>query len=249
MSSVIKARDIALASAAESNAPAAVAVGDEPSDIRTLAQQLLSSAPLGHFANEQARRTVAEAREEADAIVRAAEEERSSVLEAARVEGYTSGLEDGRLQGLDVGRAELRDHIEVFVGMCDEIGRVRADLIAQHEQDIVELAVALAGRVTKHSLPDVGTARQLLTEMLPRTAGTRDVTIKLNPADLETIRAEADTLAVLADEQATITWVAETRLPSGSVVVETERGSLDGTIATRARRLVEQMLEVIDDGD
>lgn len=218
--------------------------------MRAVARRLLNSATLEHIAVNRAKNIVEAARQDADAIVEAAEAERAGVIEAAREKGFAAGREQGRQEALEEGRAEVQAQMQVLANVCAEAAHAREKLVVRHQGNIVELAVAVAAKLMRQTGGiDADTAHALLVEMLPRTTGARDVKIVLNPEDLNLIRPRASELRKLVDEQTTITWDADEWLRSGNVVVETDRGTLDGSFRVRAQRLVEQLMDVIDYGD
>lgn len=243
MSSVIKAANVALASTptTESSngsvAPAATA------------RTLLSLAPLQLVAVRRAERIVEQSREEARAIVETAQQDRESVLEQARREGYEAGLEEGRNAGREAVMVEAETRLQLLQAIVDELVTTREQVAARHELDIAELALAVAARIVRReSSLGADTVRELLGEILPRTAGTRHVTITLHPEDMEELEHELGELASLTDGRSHLSWATDERLHRGGCIVETERGGIDGTVRTRVARIVESLMDVIVGG-
>ena len=73
------------------------------------------------------------------------------------------------------------------------------ELAARYEEDIVELALAVAARIVrKESSLGADTVRELLRETLPRMGGAGKITITVHPDDMAAIEQDARQLASLA---------------------------------------------------
>lgn len=243
LSSVIKAAHITLAStpAPETNNGGVTAA--------TLARTLLNSAPLQVAAVRRAERIVERSRAEAQAIVETAQQDRDSVIEQARREGYEAGLVEGRSAGRGAARVEAETRLQLLQTIVDELATTREQVAARHESDIAELALAVAARIVRRESPlGSDTVRELLEEMLPRTAGTQHVTITLHPEDMEELEDELGELASLTGGRAHLSWATDARVHRGGCIVDTERGGIDGTVRTRVARIVESLMDVIVGG-
>lgn len=252
MSSVIKAADVIAVpwptrALVEDVAPDP---SPEPGHCALLARLLLNVTPVQAAAVRLAEQTLEQAREEAAQIVATAESERDEMLEQARREGYEAGLAEGRDAGVASVREEARGRLEALRSIVEELGRARDDVAARCEGDIVELALAVAARIVRReSSLGVDTVRELLREALPRTGGTRQITVTVHPDDMAVLQEDVELFNFLTDGRARVSWVTDERLVSGGCMVETERGGIDGTVETRVTRIVESLLGVITDGD
>ncbi|MFS8582837.1 MAG: FliH/SctL family protein, partial [Limnochordales bacterium] len=174
---------------------------------------------------------------------------RAEVLEEARREGYQAGQAEGRRAGAEAVRAEAAARLDALAAVVNEVGRVRDELAARYEDDIVELALAVAARIVRReSAMGPDTVRTLLRETLPRTGGATNIKIVLHPEDLAVLEQDARQLASLTDGRAGVSWEADERVARGGCHVETERGGIDASVETRVRRIVEAMIGVITGG-
>ncbi len=151
MSSVVKAADIVAAPVEwpERGQPSAAAasaapVGVEPPAL--LARTLLDIAPLQAEAMRRASQIVEHARQQADDIVQGAHAAREAVLEEAHSEGYEVGRADGYEAGATAAQQEARARLEALASLLDELGRTRDEIAMRYEEDIVQLALAVAAR-------------------------------------------------------------------------------------------------------
>ena len=185
---------------------------------------------------EQAQRRAAEVLAEARAQAELAQER-------ARREGYQAGLEQGLTEGkqrgaeealttaqaaFDKDLAHLADNLTAVVR---EVSDQRLDRLHAAERDLLSFAIDIAGRVTKvvgEANPDA--ARENLRSALRLVLAKSDVTVRVHPADLSTLRLFA---AQRADENAAlphITFVEDEVVSRGGVQVVTEAGRIDATL-------------------
>ncbi len=185
---------------------------------------------------ERAQRQVADVMAEARA-----QAERTQ--ERARREGYRAGLAQGLKEGkqrgaeealtaaqaaFDKDLAHLADNLTAVVR---EVSDQRLDRLHAAEHDLLSFAIDIAGRVTKvigEANPDA--ARENLRSALQLVLAKSDVTVRVHPADLSTLRRFA---AQRADENAAlphITFVEDEAVSRGGVLVLTEAGRIDATL-------------------
>jgi flagellar assembly protein FliH len=72
--------------------------------------------------------------------------------------------------------------------------------------------------------------RQALTRLVSREV----VTLRVNPVDLDTIRAHRDEIVAAGDVEH-LRIVEDPRIDRGGVIVETDAGTIDSKVATQIR--------------
>jgi len=244
LSNVIKARSVVM----PGGLPWADRAGVAPfgGTVPALARLLLDTAVLWHIARIQSGRLLEQAQRDAAAILERAESEADALRARAWEEGRQAGVAAGEAAGLEEGRKQLQGLLAAVERALAEAARISAEAAARHEEEIVHLALAIVGRVTRQpGVVGPETVRRLLEEMLPRTAGTQEITIRLNPADLESLRNVLPSLEGRLDGGARVRWVADDRVASGGCLAETDRGQLDARVETRLGRIAEHVLEVV----
>lgn len=248
MSNVIKAHAVVMPGAVQ---PAAGPGGFPPlrDKERSTARWLLDVAPLWHVLNGRVHGQLAAAREEAAAIVAAAGSEVEAIRTRAREAGHEEGVALGREAGIEQIRAELQELLATVRGVLEEAARVAAAAAERHEEEIVQLALAVAARLSRR--PDVlgpETVRQVLQEVLPRAAGTEEITIRLHSEDLEALQALAPGLVDRLNGGARVAWIPDDSITRGGCLIETDRGRLDARVETRFQRLAESLWDVVQGG-
>ncbi|MHB8197346.1 MAG: FliH/SctL family protein [Vulcanimicrobiaceae bacterium] len=199
-----------------------------PLDAEVVARQaraLIDSAEM------QAQALIDDARERSLSLLTDAER-RVSALEAdARERGFAQGEHDG----LAVADAQMNEMIVTMRGLVDMARQERHKIVESAEPEIVKLALAVAERVVHRQIsvePEivVENVRSAITRLLAREA----VTVRVSPADLETMRGHRDSL--LADHDIERLHIVEDqRVDRGGVVIETDSGTIDAKIATQLR--------------
>ena len=192
-----------------------------------------------------ARDLVLRARSEAEAIRRAAHEEGFRA-------GFEAGQQAGRQQGLQEVNARLEAVIRRLQEAAEEAVRRRDRALAQAEEDVVKLALAVAERVVRREVaagPEVTAAvvRSVLEEMPAASAGR--VVVRLHP-DEHRLLADAWTAGRPGGTgPVELEWVADPGVEPGGCVIETEMGTIDAGLETRLRELAVSLLDAVRHGD
>lgn len=214
---------------AELDTPALAAPPPEPridfEQIRADAQKLIDAAEADGEALLQ--HAAARSRELVDrAVARAAE------IEA---EARAKGHEEGVVAGRAAAQAELAESIAAMHELVQNALAQRHEVIESAEPELVNLAIAIAERVLHEHLAVSPTAvLENVRHALTRLIGREVVTLRVNPADLETIRVHRDGIASSSDVEH-LRVVEDQRVDRGGVVIETEAGTIDAKVATQLR--------------
>ena len=189
---------------------------------------------------EQCRGWIVEARGECDAI-----------RDRARKEGFAAGREEGladaeseiarRAAEDAAGRTEaaLRTATPAVRAAAESLETEREQWRGQWEMTAVQLAVAIAGRLTQQQIAAnpallIGRSRELL--ML--ASGRQDAVLRMHPDDL----------AALGDAAADVTagtpakLVPDESVEPGGCVLQTDAGDIDGQLSTQLERFGEELL-------
>jgi flagellar assembly protein FliH len=163
--------------------------------------------------------------------------------EQIRAQAHAQGLAAGRAEGLEQGRVEAASAAEALHEALRGIGEIRDQAAESLERDAIELALTLAGKIV---LATLQVRPELVVEVvqgaLRRVAGQRTISILVNPADLETVRAA---LGDLQGQSAAVEhWdlQPDARVPAGGAVIRTAEGEVDATVQTQLERAGEVVL-------
>jgi flagellar biosynthesis/type III secretory pathway protein FliH len=124
-----------------------------------------------------------------------------------------------------------------------EIVDSQADWQRHWERSIVELACALAKRIVRRELRHEPTiALEWIRESLELVTGAGEITIRLNPVEVATLRNEVESLISVFSAAAQAKVVADESITPGGCRIETQFGSIDQQIETLLKRIAEELL-------
>lgn len=206
-----------------------VALQDKPREVESYDFAQLHSGDLA----------VAQANDKAAHILNEAQIAHQAALEQARQQGYA--------EGFAAADQECADLVKVAQTIAERVALEREELLEQSEGEIVQLALEIA-----HKL--VGAAVQADPELVVevcrgamRKAFQREtLTVLANPDDLEMLRTAGPQMADAMGGIEKLDFVAERRLPRGNVIVRTPAGEIDATFASKADKIEQGLLEVLE---
>ncbi len=201
----------------------------------------MSDAPVS-YAFEQLEPSEAPPRDAAARMLAQAGAEAEHIRELARAEGY----EEGRCAGREQGMGEMSCAANALGEAVHGIEALRAEAVEAVEADAIELALALAGKI----LAGAFQARpELVVEVvqgaLRRINDRRRITVLVNPADLEVVRAAIGELTAQGSGVELCEVQSDERVAVGSAIVRTSEGEVDASVHTqleRAREVVNTSL-------
>jgi flagellar assembly protein FliH len=179
---------------------------------------------------------------DAESLIHQAESKALELVERARAhiaqmeeDASAAGREQGYAAGKSAAEDELAPVITTMRELIESIRTGRGAAIAAAEPELVRLAMAIAERVIHGELQTnqsvvVENVRQALTRLVSREV----VTLRVNPVDLEAIRAHRDQIVAAGDVEH-LRIVEDQRVDRGGVIVETDAGTIDSKIATQLR--------------
>lgn len=159
-------------------------------------------------------------------------------------EGFALGRKEGRERGLEEGRAqariEHRERVERLKALFDVLAAPLAELDAEVERAIVDLAMLVARHLVRRELKtDPGEVVAVVREAIAHLpVAARNPRIRLNPDDLELVRE------VLAPADGEGGWrlEADPLVTRGGCLVETETSLIDATVEARLAAIVARAL-------
>ena len=152
-------------------------------------------------------------------------EPRPSFAELER-EAFTKGYAQGERAGAEAAAHRGEATLRRLAQTIDELAGLRSELLHKTERQVVELALAIAGRVLRREL---SFDRELLIAMarvaLERLGENTSATIRLNPEDYIVIGAQAH-----LGDSAVVQVVSDPLVSSGGCLVQSDFGLIDAGI-------------------
>lgn len=222
-------------SGAFADAPAIVPASDILDAARTEASRLVEEA------SADAEALIRDARERALALVDDAERRVAQIEAEAKTQGFEQGESDGRT----AAQAEMDEMLETMRGLVEMARVERYKIIESAEPEIVRLSVAIAERVlNQHVALDNDAVLEMTKAAITRLVNRETVTVRVNPADIETMRGNRDKLMAMNDID-NMRIIEDQRVDRGGVLIETDAGNIDAKISTQLRE-VRRLLAVED---
>ncbi len=118
----------------------------------------------------------------------------------------------------------------------------QADWQRHWEKSIVELACSFSKRIVRRELkqqPDI--ALEWIREALQLASGAAEITLRLHPSDLVTLRSQVEQLAAVFSPAAPARIVGDETISLGGCRLETQFGSIDQQLETQLARISEEL--------
>lgn len=118
----------------------------------------------------------------------------------------------------------------------------QADWQRHWEKSIVDLACSLAKRIVRRELttyPEI--SLDWIREALQLASGAAEITVRLNPAELTTLRTQVEHLAAIFNPVATTRIVGDETISVGGCRIETQFGSIDQQLETQFARISQEL--------
>jgi flagellar assembly protein FliH len=169
--------------------------------------------------------------------------------EQIRAQAWAAGEAEGRAAGLAAARTDAAPAVAALGVSLQAIEEIRTQVVAELEQDAVELALRLteqilAGVVAIEPERVIDVARNALRHLTDR----RRVTIVVNPDDLELV---SDCVERLQSELGGIEHLgvqSDRRVVRGGAIARTDTGDIDAGIDTQLAQAREIVTAALDRG-
>jgi len=191
------------------------------------------AARLIDDASADAENLINDAQARALALVEDAEHRRAAIEAQAKSNGFDQGVADGRA----AAQAEMDEMLETMRGLIEMARAERHKIIEGAEPEIVRLAVSIAERIlTQHVALEPNTVLEMTKSAITRLVNRETVTVRVNPADIESMRGNREQLMSMNDID-NLRVIEDQRVDRGGVIIETEAGTIDAKISTQLREV------------
>ena len=204
-------------------------------------RQLDSSQVDAQKARTQAQEIVNEAEKKAADIIDKAEQSEAATQKKA----FTEGFDAGREAGYKEGKAEVSRLIERLHTMLERTMDKRQQILAETEQQIVDLVLLMTRKVVKvisENQRNVVTSN--IIHALRKVKGRADVILRVNLADVGLTTEHTKDFLAAAENIKNITVVEDLSVDAGGCIIETDFGSVDARIASQLHELEQRILEI-----
>lgn len=243
--------------------PAAVPAGagnrespGEPSEPDIVVQARKTAEQIIRDAEQAAEQLIEQARAEADRLLEEARRtidgwwhERRQQDERAKAEAAERGFEDGFRQGRAEAEARVQEEyaglIEEARSVLESARRQKEAIISEAEPFLVELSVAVAGKLVHKQLtlePDW--VRDTVKQVLSRSRDKGTVTLCVSPDQYAFMCDARDDLKQALDSRADLLIVPDVTVRDHGCIVRSAYGSLDARIDTQLAEIKQALLQI-----
>jgi len=162
---------------------------------------------------------------------RLAELERDAA--AREQQAFEAGYRKGAAEGHQQAAAQLKPLLEGLGQTLREWQQSRRRLRREAEQDVVQLAIAIARRILHRELNvDPQALLGIVKAALERLEGREVDRVRANPADAELIRSYFEQAGLRQ-----VSIIADAQLARGALLLETAQGTLDASVETQLEEI------------
>lgn len=194
------------------------------SEARLQAQRLVMEAQT------RASETIAEAEKVQAQTMQELETERERILEELKQQAYEAGFEEGRA----AGDQQAASYVAEALDMLNKIAMAFPSAVKQNEEKLIALALEIASKVIQEEIslqPEI--VQRTVETALRRVSDLEQVTVKVNPLDLDLILPKQDTFRQIIPDVQNFSIEGSHTIQRGGCLIETNSGSINATISAQ----------------
>jgi flagellar assembly protein FliH len=227
--------------AAAKAAAAAIKKEAEEAAQRELKQKTGEAQSVTQQAQDEAEKIIAEAESKAKRI----EDEARTASETKQREAEEAGRQTGHEDGYAEGKAEVERLIARTKVMLERAQEKRAEILAESEQEIIDLVLLIARKIIKVITENQKTVIiSNVVEALRKVRDKGSVTIRVNMTDVELTTAHIKEFIQLVEGSASVQIAEDSSVDQGGCIIETDFGEIDARIASQLAELEAKILEI-----
>ena len=202
------------------------------------------AAGIVEAARVEAARIIAEAQTQAAAIA-------AEAAPRGLAEGREQGLVEGRQEGCQVGReetigqytAQLSALGESWTAAIEAFEADRSATLQTAREDIVELALAMGGRIARRVIEaDPAVVQDQVAEAISLVTAPSGMTLSINPDDRELVQAVLPALCERLANGNHVELRDDPLVERGGCVLSTGKGVIDATLEKQIERIADVLL-------
>ncbi len=162
-------------------------------------------------------------------------------------------FEEGRMQGRSECKAELeaevREKVRYFASMVEDLLVQRKRLLMDSEEAVVKLSCDIARRIVARTAEmDETMIVDVVRNALGHLANKQKVTIRVNPADAEALRASSGEWAEASGAGSVVEIAEDVRIKRGGCLIEGESGSVEAQLDRQVDMIEKALTEAVHAG-
>lgn len=170
-------------------------------------------------------------------------------LDEIETQAYIRGFNKGEKAGFESAAEKIESLRRMLDEAVEALRHARNRIQRDTEREILELVLAVAGRVVGH---EVQTNREVIVavvrEALQKAENQETVVIKMNPADIDFLDRLRLPLSSLSQNSDGLRIEADDSVGIGGCLIETDGGDIDARIESRLRIVGEAFRKKLGQG-
>lgn len=159
-------------------------------------------------------------------------------IERVKLESHEQGVAIGRKEA----QQELAPALQLMEQYATMLAAERADVGAQFEEQLVNLATQMAEKIL---VAELKVKPELLAGIVKNAfrsiSDAKQVTLRVHPQDLELLRSKTEEFAAGLSSAASFNLRPDESLMPGDCMIDSDVGSLDARLATQLASLKQQL--------
>jgi flagellar assembly protein FliH len=168
----------------------------------------------------------------------------ATAVDLARLEktAYENGFHQGEKAGMEIAERKIDAIMKRYTEAIVEVGKLRASLYGQIEQEVVKLALAVSKKIVHREIQvDRDIIQTLVRVALSHVAEKSSVVIHLNPVDYSYLLDKKSELS--QSEGRDISLLADRSVERGGCLIQTDCGDIDARIDEEFREVERTFFE------
>jgi flagellar biosynthesis/type III secretory pathway protein FliH len=170
-----------------------------------------------------------------------AELEASAQVQAQIEAAFNKGLEQGRVEAASARQEKIERAADALKTAVDALTHIRQQDLARMQTETVRLAMAVARKIIGSQAEQGGVVERVVKAAMDKVSDPRQLTVKLNPDDMDTIDDCKRQLFPADDDSAVMRLEADPAIERGGCIIETILGDVDARIGQQIR-IIEELL-------
>lgn len=203
-------------------------------------------------ANDEARRIIERAMEEAQVHLQEATQEVERIIsdgmdqtieikDKAKNEGYQEGQKEGFAEGRQVAQTLVE---EALVVKEEAIERYRS-LLEETEAEIMEMVIDICSKVLNQKITEDSYIVGLIKVAIDKCTYTTDIVLRVSEDDYDYVIMEKDKILVLCENVEDLIVKMDRSLKRGDCIVESPSGTIDSSIQVQLDYVVNRINEIL----
>lgn len=184
-----------------------------------------------------------QANQEADNILKEATMQRDKEFAKAQEEGHKQGFDAGYQEGSDKFINDFSNNISSLNALCNASFQVKSEIITSAQNDIIEMALLIAQKVTQIEFDKDSTAfKKMAKKAISLLKEQEDIKIVVNPKLIDYAKELSDELPNVFQNLDKIKIIKDKTVSADGVLVESLDSRIDARLSTEIEKIARILL-------